>query len=182
MLTGCFNFREYIWRHYYSIKQQKLKHRSKFVTNKWLFGNKDSKKLISSYIKIVPKKKKKRNVFVDVAVTYARKPHWIPKKWSGAPNVNFRKISVRKTIWDLEFSEHLQSMRNLCVVPGSWTNQQGKIMSEQLLFKARVQYQELANLHSANGLIKTAIKVKVARFLARGLFSPCSFWISQPIP
>ena len=25
---------------------------------------------------------------------------------SGAPNVNFRKISVRKTIWDLEFSEH----------------------------------------------------------------------------
>ena len=26
---------------------------------------------------------------------------------SGAPNVNFRKISVRKTIWDLEFSEPL---------------------------------------------------------------------------
>ena len=26
---------------------------------------------------------------------------------SGAPKVNFRKISVRKTIWDLEFSEHL---------------------------------------------------------------------------
>ena len=26
---------------------------------------------------------------------------------SGAPNVNFRKISVRKTICDLEFSEHL---------------------------------------------------------------------------
>ena len=25
----------------------------------------------------------------------------------GAPNDNFRKISVRKTIWDLEFSEHL---------------------------------------------------------------------------
>ena len=25
---------------------------------------------------------------------------------SGAPNVNFRKISVQKTIWDLEFSEH----------------------------------------------------------------------------
>lgn len=35
-------------------------------------------------------------------------------------------------------------------------------MSEQLLFKARVQYQELANLHGANGLIKTALKVKVA--------------------
>ena len=26
---------------------------------------------------------------------------------AGAPNVNFRKTSVRKTIWDLEFSEHL---------------------------------------------------------------------------
>ena len=26
---------------------------------------------------------------------------------SGAPNVNFGKISVRKTICDLEFSEHL---------------------------------------------------------------------------
>ena len=26
---------------------------------------------------------------------------------SGAPNDNFQKISVRKTIWDLEFSEHL---------------------------------------------------------------------------
>ena len=26
---------------------------------------------------------------------------------SGAPDVNFWKISVRKTIWDLEFSEHL---------------------------------------------------------------------------
>ena len=26
---------------------------------------------------------------------------------SGAPNVNFLKISIRKTIWDLEFSEQL---------------------------------------------------------------------------
>ena len=26
---------------------------------------------------------------------------------SGVPNDNFQKISVRKTIWDLEFSEHL---------------------------------------------------------------------------
>ena len=26
---------------------------------------------------------------------------------SGAPNVKFWKLSVRKTIWDLEFSEHL---------------------------------------------------------------------------
>ena len=30
-----------------------------------------------------------------------------PNLKSGAPNVNFRKISVRKTTWDLEFSEHL---------------------------------------------------------------------------
>ena len=29
------------------------------------------------------------------------------KSSSGAPNVNFRKMSVRKTISDLEFSEHL---------------------------------------------------------------------------
>ena len=27
--------------------------------------------------------------------------------FAGAPNVNFQKISVRKTFWDLEFSEHL---------------------------------------------------------------------------
>ena len=27
--------------------------------------------------------------------------------FSGVPNVNFRKMSVQKTIWDLEFSEHL---------------------------------------------------------------------------
>ena len=31
----------------------------------------------------------------------------ILKKNAGVPNDNFRKISVRKTIWDLEFSEHL---------------------------------------------------------------------------
>ena len=31
----------------------------------------------------------------------------IPHIITGAPNVNFRKISVRKTIGDLEFSEHL---------------------------------------------------------------------------
>ena len=31
----------------------------------------------------------------------------IDKLISGVPNVNFRKISVRKTISDPEFSEHL---------------------------------------------------------------------------
>ena len=31
----------------------------------------------------------------------------ISRHLPGAPNVNFRKISVLKTIWDLEFSEHL---------------------------------------------------------------------------
>ena len=32
---------------------------------------------------------------------------WRRRDVPGAPNVNFRKISVRKTIWDLQFSEHL---------------------------------------------------------------------------
>ena len=32
---------------------------------------------------------------------------WIDCKLSGAPNDNFWKISVQKTIWDLEFSKHL---------------------------------------------------------------------------
>ena len=31
---------------------------------------------------------------------------YLSGNWAGAPNVNFRKISVRKTISDLEFSEH----------------------------------------------------------------------------
>ena len=35
---------------------------------------------------------------------------------SGAPNVNFRKISVRKTIWDMEFSKHsLQNFVLACL-------------------------------------------------------------------
>ena len=38
--------------------------------------------------------------FLEPCVCFARV---VP----GAPNVNFRRISVRKTIWDLEFSEHL---------------------------------------------------------------------------
>ena len=32
---------------------------------------------------------------------------WLGRKKSGAPNVTFQKISVRKTIWDLQFSEQL---------------------------------------------------------------------------
>ena len=32
---------------------------------------------------------------------------WGYRVESGAPSVNFLKMSVRKTIWDLEFSEHL---------------------------------------------------------------------------
>ena len=32
---------------------------------------------------------------------------FIGDNYTGAPNVNFPKTSVRKTIWDLEFSEHL---------------------------------------------------------------------------
>ena len=34
----------------------------------------------------------------------------------GASNANFRKTSVRKTIWDLEFSEHF---RNISCLPAS---------------------------------------------------------------
>ena len=34
-----------------------------------------------------------------------------------APNDNFRKISVRKTIWDLEFSEHLSGISCLPASP-----------------------------------------------------------------
>ena len=37
--------------------------------------------------------------------------------YTGAPNVNFGKISVRKTICDLEFSEHLFKISCLPVSP-----------------------------------------------------------------
>ena len=44
-------------------------------------------------------------------VTFKARLFWLGillfERASGAPNVNFRKISVRKAIWDLEFSEHL---------------------------------------------------------------------------
>ena len=46
---------------------------------------------------------KKRN---SLASRYLAKKVSIPRQITEAPNVNFRKISVRKTIWDLEFSEH----------------------------------------------------------------------------
>ena len=36
---------------------------------------------------------------------------------SEAPNVNFRKISVWKTIWDLEFSEHYFVVKFLACLP-----------------------------------------------------------------
>ena len=42
------------------------------------------------------------NITTNHAITYTNL-----KKESGAPNVHFRKISVPKTISDLEFSEHL---------------------------------------------------------------------------
>ena len=49
------------------------------------------------------------------SMTYNSNSHWEPHtslfyslgQQSGAPNINFRKISVRKAIWDLEFLEHL---------------------------------------------------------------------------
>ena len=37
----------------------------------------------------------------------AAKKHSAIATLSGAPNVNFRKVSVRMTIGDVEFSEHL---------------------------------------------------------------------------
>ena len=40
-----------------------------------------------------------------------------PLSISGAPNVNFRKISLRKTIWDLEFSEHFFVKFLACLPP-----------------------------------------------------------------
>ena len=51
---------------------------------------------------------------VSVAYMPLINRQWGP--YTGAPNVNFRKISVRKTIWDLEFSEHLlQSFLLACI-------------------------------------------------------------------
>ena len=42
---------------------------------------------------------------------------------SGAPNVNFRKISVRKTIWDLEFLEHFwYNFLLACLSENFWTS------------------------------------------------------------
>ena len=41
---------------------------------------------------------------------------------SGAPNDNFWKISVRKTIWDLEFSEHLLLHFLLACLSQKWYN------------------------------------------------------------
>ena len=39
---------------------------------------------------------------------------WCSFSLTGAPNVNFWKISVRRTIWDLEFWEHL--LQNNCLL------------------------------------------------------------------
>ena len=46
-------------------------------------------------------------VISKVISSYVARNFELSRDLSGAPNVNFRKISVRKTIWDLEFSEHL---------------------------------------------------------------------------
>ena len=40
-------------------------------------------------------------------VVYSHYLFYTTRIISGAPSVKFRKISVRKTIWDLEFLEHL---------------------------------------------------------------------------
>ena len=48
--------------------------------------------LLKSYLR-------KTNMLLDI--------RHLEEEESGAPNVNFRKIFARKTIWDLDFSEHL---------------------------------------------------------------------------
>ena len=49
-----------------------------------------------------------RHGFASISAKFLHvvSPHFC-SKWSGAPNDKFRKISVGKTIWDLEFSKHL---------------------------------------------------------------------------
>ena len=43
----------------------------------------------------------------------------VTKYLSGAPNVNFRKISVRKAIGDLELSEHTSICCKISCLPAS---------------------------------------------------------------
>ena len=50
----------------------------------------------------LPFEREKLNQFVESGAFAA-----INSYNAGTTNVNFRKISVRKMIWDLEFSEHL---------------------------------------------------------------------------
>ena len=69
---------------------------------KWIFCAK------TSYVKIL---KAKNQLQFGSQVMIHRLAIFNKLNWSmrgaGAPNGNFRKISVRKTIWDLEFSEQL---------------------------------------------------------------------------
>ena len=48
---------------------------------------------------------------------------------SGAPKVNFRKISVRKTIGDLEFSEHYCKIPSLPASPRIFEHLQNDIIA-----------------------------------------------------
>ena len=58
------------------------------------------------------------NITSTMKNTQAEDQWQMPHAWdsqpdkTGVPNVNFRKISVRKTIWDLEFSEHFKKWYN----------------------------------------------------------------------
>ena len=58
--------------------------------------------LISQVIWTIPWYESSMGSVRQEAVSYV----WVGGYVAGAPNVNFRKISARKTIWDLEFSEH----------------------------------------------------------------------------
>ena len=61
----------------------------------------------TSQIMVVTPHKYGVSVFVPQTLLRQDSNQWWRCKMSGTPNVNFRKISLRKTIWDLEFSEHL---------------------------------------------------------------------------
>ena len=58
------------------------------------------------------------NITSTMTNTQAEHQWQMPHAWNSQPdktgvsNVNFRKISVRKTIWDLEFSEHFKKWYN----------------------------------------------------------------------
>ena len=94
----------------YTLSNWFLKVSVKFSLKKWAHNDRfDHKKPLFSGIicgslkKECPAARERKNVYH--AWIQRLKEVDCPQQ-TGAPNVNFWKISVRKTIWDLEFSEH----------------------------------------------------------------------------